>query len=76
MRLLLPPLGSPEMWGGVSPELTRSSQDSPGHLDLCLLQVAPSWPRVPNRVGHEAHLSLKACLRSFLSLRSLFPSYL
>lgn len=53
MRLVLP-LGSRETWGRVSSELTQSSGDSPGQLDLSLLQVAPSWPRVPNAVGHEA----------------------
>ena len=52
MRLVLP-LGSREK-GRVSSELTQSSRDSPGQLDLCLLQVAPSWPRVPNAIGHEA----------------------
>lgn len=48
--------GEREMWGGVSSELTQSSQDSPGYLDLCLLQVAPSWPRVPNYQGLATRL--------------------
>lgn len=58
---------------GVFRAHTESSQDSPDILTCASCRWHHRHPE-SQRVGHEAHLSLKPVLGHF-SLRSLFPSF-